>query len=272
MARFSASLNRFLLESGYPHHNASDRIRYFNLLGGDHRLRIKSFVNYRWFIFDADGTLFDFDRAENQALEMTFSQLGHIFEPRHAQLYRQINAQAWRKFEAGEISQDQLKVKRFELLLDATNVRSNPETFSERYLTNLAGNSDLIEGAQELVERLVGKVGLILVTNGLKAVQRPRFARSTITDFFVDIVISEEVGAAKPHSRIFERAFTSMNNPRKDEVLIIGDSLTSDIKGGNDYGIDTCWYNPLHRPLDEDVECRYEIDQLTDLLSIVEAD
>jgi 2-haloacid dehalogenase len=112
---------------------------------------------------------------------------------------------------------------------------------------------------------------MMIITNGLADVQRPRFARSAIGDCFADLVISEEVGAAKPHNRIFDIAFEKMQFPKQDEVLIIGDSLSSDIEGGNNYGIDTCWFNPQREPGNEEVEPTYEITALGELLGLVGA-
>ena len=228
-------------------------------------------MKYKWLLFDADGTLFDYNRAETEALEKTFKQIGQRFELRYAQVYKQINAQIWLEFEAGKISQGRLRIKRFELLLEAIELESSPEIFSQRYLKNLSDNADLIEGAEEVVRRLSDKVDLMVITNGLTDVQRSRFAKSPISDYFADIVISEEVGAAKPDKKIFDEAFRRMNFPRKAEVLIVGDSLTSDIQGGNNYGIDACWFNPAQKPCDQNVEIQYEISHLRDLLAIVES-
>ncbi len=228
-------------------------------------------MNYKWLLIDADGTLFDYDRAERSALKQAFKQSGHGFKPQYAQVYRQINSRIWLEFEAGKISQDRLRTRRFELLFEACSIDPDPEIFSDNYLKNLSESVDLIEGAEQVVRTLSEKVGLIIITNGLKDVQRPRFAKSTIIEFFADVVISEEVGSAKPDGRIFDVAFDRMSNPQKSEVLIVGDSLTSDIKGGNGYGIDTCWFNPGQRPSEQDVESNYEISHLSELLSIVEA-
>jgi len=104
------------------------------------------------------------------------------------------------------------------------------------------------------------------VTNGLQAVQRSRLARSRISDFITDIIISEEVGAAKPQAAFFDAAFARLGQPAKSDVLIIGDSLTSDIQGGMDYGIDTCWYNPTNELLPDHLKVTYEIRHLRDLL------
>jgi len=157
----------------------------------------------------------------------------------------------------------------FELLFVAIGITSDPVTFSSGYLRRLAACSELIEGAEATIRALHGEVGLMVITDGLKEVQRPRLARSTIGGYFTDIVISEEVGVAKPDGAIFDVAFNRMNDPRKEEVLIVGDSLNSDIKGGNDYGVDACWFNPARLPRTPAVAVRYEISRLDELLGIV---
>ena len=149
----------------------------------------------------------------------------------------------------------------------------NLTRFGAAYIQNLGQGAYLIEGAERVIKSLLGRVGLVLITNGLKDVQRSRLARSTIGDCFSAVVISEEVGAAKPDPRIFQAAFERMGNPKKEEVLIVGDSLSSDIKGGNAYGIDTCWFNPARLVCDQDVEIQYEIrhlDELWDILGVGE--
>jgi len=227
-------------------------------------------MKYTWLLFDADGTLFDYDRAEATALRRTFEQTGHLLEPGYVETYRRINQQMWVEFEQGRLSQEKLRTRRFELLFESLGIATDPEVFSREYLRNLAEGTDLIEGAEEVIKALHGRAGLAIVTNGLKEVQGPRLARSAIADCISAMVISEEVGAAKPDQRFFEAAFQRIENPGKDNVLIVGDSLSSDIRGGNNYGIDTCWFNPMGKPPDLDVEIRYEISCLKELLDLVE--
>ena len=229
----------------------------------------KYLMKYKWLLFDADGTLFDYDKAEAAQLERTFRQLVGRFEPDYVEIYRRINQRIWQEFEAGQIPLAVLKIKRFELLFEALRVEADPAAFSARYLKNLGEGTDLIEGAQETVTALHGQIGLVVITNGLKEVQTARLAKSGIGSYFAHVVISEEVGAAKPDRGIFDAAFDKMRRPRKEEVLIIGDGLTSDIQGGHDYGIDTCWFNPARKPRDLDLPIRYEIARLSDLLAIV---
>jgi 2-haloacid dehalogenase len=226
-------------------------------------------IHYRWVLCDADGTLFDYDRAEAAALQQTFAENSIDLAAEHVAAYRRINAQIWRDYELGKIAQDVLRVRRFELLFEAVGVEADAATFSERYLVHLGEQAILIPGAEEVVKALHGRVGLVLITNGIKEVQRSRLGRSTLRDCFAGVVISDEVGVSKPDPGIFDVAFTKMGHPDKREVLIVGDSLTSDIKGGAAYGIDTCWYNPDQKPRTVDVAIRYEIGALNELLYIV---
>ncbi|MBI5304776.1 MAG: noncanonical pyrimidine nucleotidase, YjjG family [Chloroflexi bacterium] len=226
-------------------------------------------MKYSWLLFDADGTLFDYDQAEQSALRRTFDDFSLRDEPAYREIYRRINHRLWLDFENGAISSESLRVKRFELLFAEIGVAVNPESFGEKYLNNLANASELMDGAFEIVQVLRAHYQLGLITNGLKAVQRPRLAQSALRDCFAAFVISEEVGAAKPDPAIFDVAFQRMGNPTRDQVLLIGDSLTSDIQGGNNYGIDTCWFNPARAPRNDRVVITYEISRLNDLVRIL---
>ena len=226
-------------------------------------------MNYQWLLFDADGTLFDYDRAEAVALQKAFESFDFKFKAEYSLVYRHINAQIWQEFERGEVTQADLRTKRFSLLFDALKIEVNPKAFSQSYLKYLGEGDYLLDGAQETLEALYGKVDMMLITNGLKDVQRSRLARSTIGHYFVDVIISEEVGVAKPENGIFEAAFQKMGWPKKESVLMIGDSLSSDINGGNQFGIDTCWFNPNHSERTADVSIRHEITHLSELLEIV---
>ncbi len=226
-------------------------------------------MRYTWILFDADGTLFDYDAAEAAALAATFSGIGRKFLPEHAATYREINGRLWRDLENGATTQKRLRVERFAQLFEAIGENSDPARFSETYLANLASRTELIEGAHDTVAALTEVARLMLITNGLAEVQRPRFAASSIRRHFADLVISEEVGAAKPDPRIFDAAFEKMEHPSKSEVLMVGDSLTSDIKGGIGYGIDSCWFNADRLQPEDDVTPTYEIRRLADLCKLL---
>jgi 2-haloacid dehalogenase len=227
-------------------------------------------MGYRWLLFDADGTLFDYDAAEAEALAATFEGSGIEYRPAYLEDYRRINAEMWLEFERGTTTQSRLKTERFEILFSQTRVEADAEHFSSMYLENLSRRTDLIAGAQKTVERLTKDSRALLITNGIAAVQRPRFSSSPLLKYLSGFVISEEVGAAKPAPEIFEAAFVKMGCPDLNDVLMIGDSLTSDIKGGNDFGIDTCWFNPGGMPPDPEIEPTYEITSLRELLTIAD--
>lgn len=224
---------------------------------------------YTWLIFDADGTLFDYDRAEASAFLRTFEQNGHPFATHYADVYREVNSQIWREFERGEISADDLRVERFARLFARLALEIDPAGFSRDYLLNLGRQVDLIDGAAELVRTLHGRYRMIVLTNGLKDVQRARLAGCGLQGYFEGIVISDEVGVAKPDPRIFDIAFGLMGNPPRDQVLMIGDGLSSDIRGAANYGIDACWFNPAGEAPLNGLPIRFEISHLADLPALL---
>jgi putative hydrolase of the HAD superfamily len=226
-------------------------------------------TKYKWLLFDADGTLFDYDLAEGVALQKTFLQIGHQFEAYYLDEYRRINNQIWLAFEEGKITQTRLKTRRFELLFETINLSYNTQDFSSQYLDNLAQCTQLIDGAEDIFKVLGDIYKIAIITNGLGEVQRPRLERSSLCEYIREIIISEEVGAAKPDRKIFEAAFERMNNPAKSEVLMIGDSITSDILGGINYGLDTCWFNPRERGNNYPLTSTYEIRKLSELLGLL---
>jgi len=227
---------------------------------------------YAWVLLDVDNTLFDYDRAEAVALEQSLREVGMRSTPVCVEEYRRINAQLWKEYERGKIDRDRLRVRRFELTFEALHLEADAEAFSARYLEHLGRCAYLIEGAEATVKALAQRVGLVLITNGFARVQRARLGRSPLQGLFRAVIVSEEVGAAKPDPRIFDAAFAAMGNPPKAEVLMVGDGLSSDIAGANGYGVDACWYNPAHAPLPPGMNVRYRIDRLDGLLEIVSAD
>jgi YjjG family noncanonical pyrimidine nucleotidase len=226
-------------------------------------------MRYKWLLFDADGTLFDFDRAEASALCKTLEQFGVPFTPERLTTYQRINNQLWRALENGLVTPGDLKVRRFESFIEELQLDLSPHSFSLAYLEQLGTCSELIAGAVEILQALHTRYQLAIVTNGLKAVQRSRLARSPIQDYIAEMVVSEEVGASKPDQAIFDAAFERIGRPLKSEALMIGDSLTSDMEGGYRYGVDTCWYNPTNQSQSVDLKITYQIGNLAELANIL---
>ena len=224
---------------------------------------------YTWLCFDADGTLFDYNLAEGIALKQTFQTVNTPYKEDYLDLYRGINQQLWQALEQQTITVPVLRLRRFEMLVESAQLTCSADQMSAAYIDHLANCAELIDGAVEVLSALQGKYRLAIVTNGLQAVQTSRLAHSPIREYIRELIISEEVGAAKPAAAFFDAAFARMGHPAKSKVLIIGDSLTSDMRGGVDYGIDTCWYNPAGEPRPGDLPITYEIAHLRDLLEVV---
>lgn len=224
---------------------------------------------YQWLLFDADNTLFDFNKAEAKSFRLTCAHFGIPFTPRVMAQYKAINHDTWSRFERGEFSANGINQYRFGTLFEAIGHRGDPDEFGAHYLVELGNCPDLLEGAEQVVEALAPHFKLGIVTNGLTAVQTARFACASITRYFNPIIISEQVGVKKPEPAIFDAAFAKMGYPDKRNVLMIGDSLSSDILGGVNYGIDTCWVNPLLKPNAKNLPITYEIIAITELPTLL---
>jgi 2-haloacid dehalogenase len=223
---------------------------------------------YTWLLFDADGTLFDYDQAEATALENTFAQFEVPFAPGLVAIYSRINAELWRALEQGQITQAALATRRFELLFETLH-RALPPQFSFAYLDHLGQCAVLMDGAEAVLKALRPHYHVAILTNGLQAVQRSRMARSVIRGYIDELIISEEIGVAKPEAGFFDVAFERMGRPEKTSALMIGDSLTSDMRGASRYGLDTCWFNPKQLPAPPDLALTYEITALRELETLL---
>jgi 2-haloacid dehalogenase len=202
--------------------------------------------------FDADDTLFDYPSAERAALLACLDEFRIPVEPEaFLSAYRRHNRDVWQAFERGETSQAVLRIERFRRLAAELAVPDLPlEQVSAFYLDSLSRQPQLLPGALDLVKGLAGKFPLALITNGIAAVQNRRFAASPITSHFRSIVISEEAGVAKPDPRIFAPALAKIG-VTAEEVLYVGDSITSDMAAARNAGMDFCWYNPGSLPCPE---------------------
>lgn len=227
-------------------------------------------MKYEVILFDVDDTLFDFPKAEAHALSSSFEEFGiQDTDATIVSQYHSINKQLWNEYEQGLITPAELKVERFNRLISSNNLQLNADDFSSRFLNYLGEGAFLLEGAAELCNSLCGQCRLAVITNGFREVQLARIQKGGIAVCFEHIIVSEETGYQKPHTGIFDYAFQKLNISDRSNVLIVGDSLTSDIQGGINYGIDTCWYNPLGKDNTTALKPTYEIKQLSELLAIV---
>ncbi len=225
---------------------------------------------YTHLLFDLDNTLLDFSASQTFSLEKVFADFGTTFIEKYHPIYNEINHACWEAFEQGKMTQDVLRTERMKRLLERLQLPHNPVKFSQQYQFNLSQTKFWVEGAKELIDQLKGHYELVLITNGLKEVQRPRLQRTGLIEYFSTIVISDEINVPKPQSAFFEHTFEQINHPPKEKVLVIGDTLGSDILGGNNYGVETCWFNPKNKVINPAITPTYTIQNisaLTDLLS-----
>lgn len=228
---------------------------------------------YKSVFFDADDTLFDYPQAERTALLACLHEFTITTEPEIViAAYKNHNRDVWREFERGETDQTTLRVERFRRLAAELAIPELPlERVSSFYLEALARQSQLLPGALDLVRALAKKFPLALVTNGIAQVQNRRFAASPITPYFRAIVISEEVGIAKPDPRIFRPAIEKIGVGAA-EVLFVGDSVTSDMAAARNAGMDFCWFNPKNLPVPEGFAPAYRIASLNEFPNLVNSE
>ncbi len=228
---------------------------------------------YDFLLFDADGTLFDFNQNEYEALRGAFADknmnIGGDYE-RIYHAYHDINDALWKALERAEVTKEQLVRLRFERLFEQFDLGSVPDDFNECYLYHLAQGRALIEGAEEVCRALKerGKY-MAIITNGMASVQSNRFENSGIIKYFDGLYISEVVGCPKPQRAFFDKVYAEIPAFDLSRALIIGDSLTSDIKGGNNASTDTCWFNPQGAENASSALPTYEIKNLYEVLDII---
>ncbi len=229
-------------------------------------------MHYSTFLLDLDHTLFDTDTSEAVAFAQAMSVTGIEKPHRYEALFRRINLELWAAVERGDVTPQYVKTHRFERLVLEAGLDADPVAMADAYVLGLGDNGGLYVGAREVLDILSRNASLALVTNGLSEVQRRRIERTGIVNYFDAVIISAEVGVAKPAAEIFDIAFAKLDAPRKETAIMVGDNLTSDIQGGTNYGIATCWYNPKRKTAGPADRISHEISALNELLNYVEGE
>ena len=221
---------------------------------------------YKVLLFDSDNTLFNHNAHEKLALAEAFAEYGEPLKEGVYELYHEINANCWKEFELGVIHPRGLFIERFDRLAKKTNASFDPERMNAIFTPALGRQSVPFEDSYEVCEKLSKTHTLYIITNGTHSIQLYRYERSPLRPFFSGIFTAESMGANKPKAEFFENVLRQIGNPPKSDCIVIGDSLTSDMQGGVNAGIDTCWFNPnaLKNPYDFSVT--YEIRSLRELL------
>ena len=219
---------------------------------------------------DLDDTLLDFHKAEAAALARALTALDVPLTPAVIARYSAINAQQWRLLEEGRFTRDEILTRRFDILFRELGVERSSALARRTYEGFLGQGHYFIPGAEALLEALARRYDLYLVSNGTAAVQAGRIASAGIASYFRKIFISEQMGLHKPQKEFFDACFAAIPGFHREEALIIGDSLTSDIRGGNNAGIRTCWFNPQGKPRLEGVRVDYEVSALSQIPPLLE--
>lgn len=194
-------------------------------------------------LFDLDHTLMDSDASAQAAFDLTMRSVDVEPTDDVFATYDRLNQALWRRVEAGEMSPNEVKVRRFEQLLDLLGADGDPEEMGAIFVQALTDHGDLFAGARALLDALEGSVRLAMITNGIGPVQRGRLDRLDIRRYFEAVSISGELAMSKPAAAIFDHTLMELGVTDRTSVVMVGDSLSSDIAGGINAGIDTIWFN-----------------------------
>ncbi len=225
---------------------------------------------YEILLFDVDDTLLDFDLAENAALDRLFAQEKIATTPTMIARYKEINESMWRAFERGEVTKNVLHNTRFSIALKEFGLEVDGEYFEAIFQKYLQEAHHYVDGAYELIAQLSHNYNLYVVSNGKTITQNKRLVDADLAKYFKGIFISEQTGYQKPMPAFFDYVFDRIEGISKEKALIVGDSLTSDVKGGLLAGIDTCWFNIHDIENTSDILPNYEIKKLHELYTVLE--
>lgn len=221
-------------------------------------------------LFDLDDTILDFHKAEAAALSETLREMG--LEPREEILrrYSAINRRQWELLEEGKQTREQTLTRRFEILFAEYGITASGTEARDHYEDHLAVGHFFMPGAEALLETLSGRYELYIVSNGTPKVQAGRIASAGIARYFERIFVSEELGAVKPSAEFFARSVGRVPGFDRDRALLVGDSLSSDIRGARNAGIRSCWFNPRGEAPRPDIPADFEIRRLEELPPLLE--
>ncbi|NLK02482.1 MAG: noncanonical pyrimidine nucleotidase, YjjG family [Clostridiaceae bacterium] len=224
----------------------------------------KNSQRYQVFLLDADGTLLDFDQCQRVALDHMLFDFGYPMTEALLASFHRINQGLWRDLAGGKIKKQELLPKRFQIFAQEAGLNLSPELANRSFLTHLSYQVFAFPGVEDVLRQLSERSRIVIATNGVDFVQKRRFALSGLMPHIHQIVVSEAVGANKPEAAFFEAVLKLAGNPDPSTVLMVGDSPESDIKGANDFGLDSCLYDP--QAIYPQADAKYTIRKLEELL------
>jgi len=229
---------------------------------------------YTQILFDADNTLFDFTESSLRAFHDLLTHFGVDQDTDLYQIYQPINHKAWKRLESNEIDMDGVRTTRWQGFWEAIGLSYDSKLSNDIYLENLVKHSFLLEDTTSILDHLSNhkELSLHIITNGMKEAQRPRISKLGLEKYFETITVSDEIGCAKPDTRFFDHVIKCIGQQEKSQYLIVGDSLHSDIQGGLNYDLDTCWFDPKKIENNTSIKPSYTITSLLELKEIIEVD
>jgi len=228
-------------------------------------------LKYKFLLFDLDHTLLDFDAAEDIALSQLLKEEGVVDIQAYKDYYVPMNKSLWKDLEQKKITKAELINTRFAKLFAHFGIEKDGAYLAERYQFFLSKQGHTFPGVEDLLKKLISKgYELYAATNGITYIQTGRLEQSGIAPFFKEIFISEQLHTQKPDAEFYEKIGARIPNFDKNQTLMIGDSLSADIQGGNNAGIDTIWYNPHHLENKTQAQPTYEVDSYQALLEILD--
>jgi 2-haloacid dehalogenase len=223
-----------------------------------------------YLFLDLDDTILDFHKAERVAIAKTLDAFGAAPTEEVLSRYHAINKWHWEQLELGTMTRQQVLEGRFRMLFDELGLSADPAAVTAAYAENLAIGHWFLPGAEEALMELHGKYRLFLASNGTASVQKGRMTSANLYRFFEQVFVSQEIGHNKPSRAYFDACFARIPGFDPQKALMVGDSLISDIKGGINAGIRTCWVNPSHAPANPEIPADYEIETLAYLPRLLE--
>lgn len=226
-------------------------------------------MNKKILLIDLDNTLIDFNECARHSIINAFGELGFDYSPKVFETFIEENVRIWKRLEKGEITKPQLRADRWNIILGKLGIDYDGTILEEMFENGVAEYACPVEGAYDLLDYLKGKYKLYIVSNGFRFVQESRLKIGDFEKYFDGLFVSEDIGIPKPAREFFDYCFEKLGNPLKEDTLLIGDSLSADIIGGINYGIDTIWFNKNGAILSEDIEPTYIVNKLEEIMEIL---
>ncbi len=223
----------------------------------------------KFILIDLDNTLIDFNECARHSIINCFNELGFTYTDKVFETFITENVKIWKRLENGEITKPQLRADRWNIILGKLGIHFDGTIVEEMFENGVAKGAYAVEGAYELLDYLKDKYKLYIVSNGFRFVQESRLKIGNFEKYFDDVFVSEDIGIPKPAKEFFNYCFEKLGNPDKNDIIIIGDSLTADIIGGINYGIETIWFNKNSEPLPDNVKPTYTVDSLKAIKDIL---